>query len=108
MRGITDYVVIHCRNIYGMRILYRNRVLYVKTSDDTYSCDFSLAKHCIYCFHSMTKPFVLTETCLARGFFRLAAHESYKKANKIPTNSDWEKFLNDAYKHTIMMEENNV
>ena len=97
MWSIEDYVLAYCKHIYGAQILYRNRAVYIKTADDVYKIDFDLADRSIYRFHSMTKPFQLTETCLARGFFRLSAHATYKEANRIPTHKDWEKFINDAY-----------
>ncbi len=97
MWSIEDYVLAYCRHIYGAQILYRNRAVYIKTADDIYRIDLDLADRKIYCFHSMTKPLRLVETCLARGFFRLSAHAAYKEANRIPTNEDWEKFVNNAY-----------
>lgn len=105
MVDMEDYVLAYIKRVYGAQILYRNRVVYIKTEDDTYRIDLSLARRSIYRFHSTTKPFVLTDTCLARGFFRVAAHATYKAVNKIPTNDDWERFLNDAYKNEILMEE---
>ena len=97
MWSIEDYVLAYCKHIYGAQILYRNRAVYIKTTDDIYRIDLDLADRKIYCFHSMTKPLRLVETCLARGFFRLSAYSAYKEANRIPTNEDWEKFINDAY-----------
>ena len=61
----------------------------------------ALASHDIYRFHSTTRPFTLTETCLPRGFFRVAAYETYEKAGIIPTIKDWKAFVNDAYKEVI-------
>ena len=97
MWSIEDCVLAHCRRTYGARVLYHNRAVYIKTEDDTYQIDLSLADQNIYRFRSTTKPLVLTETCLARGFFRVSAHATYKKAGKIPTVKDWKQFLNDAY-----------
>ena len=105
--AVEDYVLAYARKIYGAQILYRNRMVYMKTKDDVYHIDLRMADKNVYRFHSTTKPLVLTETCLARGFFRLAAHADYKKAQKIPSNADWENFLNDAYKHIILLEEEN-
>lgn len=99
MWSIEDYILAHIKRIYGAQILYRNRVIYIKTEDDIYQIDLHLAHEGIYRFISATKPLILTETCLARGFFYVAAYASYKKANIIPTQEDWKKFLNDAYKY---------
>lgn len=97
MKNLTDYVVAYARFVYRVQILYKNRIIYLKTEDDTYRIDLSLAGRSVYRFYSTTKPIVLTDTCLARGFYRAAAYSSYRKANKIPTVDDWEKFVNDAY-----------
>jgi hypothetical protein len=94
-----DYVLAYAKKVYGAKIFYRNRAIYIKTQADVYKIDLHLANESIYRFISMTKPLVLTETCLARGFFRVCAFSTYKDAQKIPTNKDWEKFLNDAYKY---------
>lgn len=101
MWSCEDYVLAHCQQKYGARILYRNRAIYLQTADDTYRIDLRLADKDIYRFHSMTKPLAMTETCLARGFFKLSAHSVYKEAKRIPTNEDWEAFLNDAYKYGL-------
>lgn len=101
----SDYIIAHCKRVYGMRIFYKNRKIYVNTSNDTYLLDMSLANYDVYRFRSTTRPFTLTETCLPRGFFRVAAYETYKEAKIIPTNKDWETFVNNAYKHEIFMEE---
>lgn len=97
MKNLTDYVVAYARFVYGAQVLYKNRMMYLKTEDDTYRIDLSLAGRSVYRFCSTTKPMVITDTCLARGFYRAAAHSSYRMANKIPTVADWEKFVNDAY-----------
>ena len=108
MNRLTRNVLLYAHYVYGTQILYRNRAMYVRTVEDTYYVDLRLAHEGIYRFCSITKPLVLTETYLERGVFRVAAFSSYKRANKIPTNSDWERFVNDAYKYVATMEENNV
>lgn len=101
MRDSKDYVVIHCRRTYGARLLYKNRVFYFQTEDGIYRIDLSLSNKGIYRFYNIEKPLVLTESNLARGIFRLAALRTYKEAGVIPTQSDWERFLNDAYKYGV-------
>ena len=102
-----DFILDYAKLIYNMHIFYKNRKMYVKTEDDTYLLDLHLANESIYRFYSITRPMVLTETCLGRGFFKVAAHASYKAAQKIPTNQDWKKFLNDAYKYAVEKEARN-
>ena len=104
MRDSKDYVVIHCRRTYGARLLYKNRVFYFQTEDGVYRVDLSLSRKGIYRFYNTEKPLVLTESNLARGFFRLAALCTYKETGMVPTQSDWERFLNDAYRYGIMEE----
>lgn len=101
MRDSKDYVVIHCRRTYGARLLYKNRVFYFQTEDGIYRIDLSLSNKGIYRFYNIEKPLVLTESNLARGIFRLAALRTYKEAGVVPTQSDWERFLNDAYKYGV-------
>ena len=101
MWSCEDYVLAHIKRTYGALIFYRNRTFYIKTTDDIYRIDFRLAEENIYRFVSMTKPMVLTETNLARGFFRVAAHSTYKETKQIPTYQDWKRFLNDAYKYGV-------
>ena len=107
MNSLTNNVLLYAHHVYGTQMLYRNRAMYVRTAEDTYYVDLHLAHEGIYRFYSTTKPLVLTETCLERGVFRVAAFSLYKRANKIPTNSDWEKFVNDAYKYMATIEEEN-
>lgn len=102
MRDSKDYVVSYCRHIYGARVLYRNRKLCFQTEDGIYRVDLSLKHKGIYRFHNIEKPMILTESNLARGFFRLAAKSAYEKAGVIPTQYDWEVFLKDAYKFGAM------
>lgn len=104
MRDSKDYVVIHCRRVYGARLLYKNRIFYFQTEDGIYRIDLSLSPKGIYRFYNTEKPLVLTESCLARGFFRLAALHTYKETGTIPTQSDWERFLNDAYRYGVVEE----
>lgn len=106
MRDSKDYVVIHCRRTYGARLLYKNRKVYFQAEDGVYEIDLSLASKGIYRFYNTERPAVLTESCLERGFFRLAALCTYKEAGIVPTQRDWEIFLNDAYKYGIMEETN--
>lgn len=105
MKNLTDYVVAYARYVYGTQMLYRNRAVYLKTEDDVYRIDIHLAHKSIFRFHSMTYPMVFTDTNLARGIFRMAAHKTYKEIEQIPTNKDWEKFVNDAYAFAVSKKE---
>lgn len=105
MVSVEDYVLAHAKHTYGARVLYRNRALYIQTEDYTYRLDLRLAPANVYRFIAIQAPIVLIDTCLARGFFKVAAHATYKAVNKIPTNADWERFLNDAYKNGVYLEE---
>ena len=103
MKNLTDYVIAYARHIYGIQMLYRNRAVYLKTKDDVYRIDVHLAHENIFRFHSMTYPMVFTDTNLARGIFRMAAHKTYKEIEQIPTNKDWERFVNDAYAYVASL-----
>lgn len=104
MNSLTNNVLLYARHVYGTQMLYRNRAVYLKTEDDTYRVDIHLAHKSIFRFHSMTYPIVLTDTNFARGIFRIAALRTYKEAGMVPNQSDWERFLNDAYRYGIMEE----
>lgn len=97
MLSCEDYVLAHCKRIYGSRILYRNRIVYIQTEEDTYKVDLSLSKENIFSFYGTTKESILVESNLARGFFRIAAYPTYKEAGIVPSLADWERFLADAY-----------
>lgn len=101
MNRLNDFVILYARHVYGARLLYRNRAIYLKTDDNIYRVDLSMAHKNIYRFHGMRLPIVLTDTCFGRGLFRAAAHGTYKEINLIPTNADWEKFVNDAYAFAV-------
>ena len=103
MNSLTDNVLLYARHIYGAQMLYRNRVVYLKTEDDVYRIDIHLAHKNIFRFHSMTYPMVFTDTNLARGIFRMAAHKTYKEIEQIPSNKDWERFVNDAYAYVASL-----
>ena len=103
MKNLTDCVVAYTRYVYGTQILYRNRAVYLKTEDDIYRIDIHLAHKSIFRFHSMTYPMVFTDTNLARGIFRMATHKIYKEIEQIPTNKDWERFVNDAYAYVASL-----
>ena len=103
MKNLTDCVVAYTRHVYGTQILYRNRAVYLKTEDDVYRVDIHLAHKSVFRFHSMTYPMVFTDTNLARGIFRMAAHKTYKEIEQIPTNKDWERFVNDAYAYVASL-----
>ena len=104
MSNLTNNVLLYARHVYGTQMFYRNRAMYLKTEDDIYRVDIHLAHKSIFRFHSMTYPMVLTDTNFARGIFRIAALHTYKETGNIPTQSDWERFLNDAYKFGTMEE----
>ena len=97
MQSCEDYVLAHCKKIYGIKVLYRNRAIYIQTEEDTYRVDLSFAKDKIYGFCSVNNGKVLIESNLARGFFRIAAYSTYREIGLIPSFEDWEKFLADAY-----------
>lgn len=101
MNHLNDYVVNYIRHVYGAQLLYRNRAIYLKTDDNIYQVDLSLAHKEIYRFHGLRLPITLTDTNFGRGMFRAAAHGTYKEIGLIPTNKDWEKFINDAYVFAI-------
>ena len=105
MRDSKDYVVIHCRRTYGARLLYKNRVFYFQTEDGIYRIDLSLSNKGIYRFYNIEKPLVLTDTNLARGIFRMATHKTYKEIEQIPSNKDWERFVNDAYVYVASLKQ---
>ena len=105
MKILTDYLVAYTRHVYGAQMLYRNRAVYLKTEDDVYRIDIHLAHKSVFRFHSMTYPAVFTDTNLARGIFRMAAHNTYKEIGQIPTNKDWERFVNDAYAFAVSKKE---
>ena len=104
MKNFEVGILIYARHIYGVKILYRNRSLYLKTKNDLYQVDLHLANENIYRFYSMTRPAVFTDTCFARGVFYMAAYDTYKQINKIPTKEDWEKFINDASAFVVSRE----
>lgn len=97
MNGLTNNILLYARHVYGAQMFYRNRAMYLKTEDDVYRVDTHLAHESVFRFHSMTYPMVFTDTNFARGIFRMAAHKTYKEIKQIPSNEDWEKFINDAY-----------
>lgn len=105
MKNLTDYVIAYARHVYGTQMLYRNRAVYLKTEDDVYRIDIHLAHESIYRFHSTTYPMVFTDTSLARGIFRMAAHKTYKEIEQIPTNEDWERFVKDAYAYVASLKQ---
>lgn len=103
MNRLNDYVVNYIRHVYGAQLLYRNRAIYLRTDDNIYKIDLSLAHKKVYRFHSLHTPFTLTDTNFDRGMFRAAAHGTYKEIGLIPTNKDWEKFMNDAYAYVVSL-----
>ena len=103
MNSLTNNILLYARHVYGTQILYRNRAVYIKTEDDVYRIDIHLAHKSIFRFHSMTYPMVFTDTNLARGIFRMATHKTYKEIEQIPTNEDWERFINDAYAYVASL-----
>lgn len=106
MLSLEDQVLAHCKRIYGSRILYKNRSIYIKTEEDIYKIDFSLSNKGIYRFCSTTSPYVLNESCLARGFFKVSAHGIYKEIGFAPSEDDWQSFLRDAHKYKVCQEDN--
>ena len=105
MKNLIDYVIAYARHVYGTQILYRNRAVYLKTEDDVYRIDIPLAHESIFRFHSTTYSTVFTDTNFARGIFRMAAHKTYKEIEQIPTDKDWEKFVNDAYAYAASLKQ---
>ena len=105
MNSLTNNVLLYARHVYGTQMLYRNRAAYLKTEDDIYRIDIHLAHKSIFRFYSMTYPMVLTDTNLARGIFRMATHKIYKEIKQIPTNKDWERFVNDAYAYVASLKQ---
>lgn len=105
MNSLTNNILLYARYVYGTQILYRNRAVYLKTEDDVYRIDIHLAHKSIFRFHSMTYPMVFTDTNLARGIFRMATHKTYKEIEQIPTNKDWERFVNDAYAYVASLKQ---
>jgi hypothetical protein len=105
MWSCEDYIIAHCKRIYGMQILYKNRKVYVKTSDNVYQIDFTFANNNVFRFIDDKNSLVLTETCLPRALFKLASRTVYKEIDKEPTQEDWERFVNDAYRYEIYLED---
>ena len=105
MSSLTDNILLYARHVYGTQMLYRNRAVYLKTEDDIYRVDIHLAHKSIFRFHSTTYPMVFTDTNFARGIFRMAAHKTYKEIKQIPTNKDWERFINDAYAYVVSLKQ---
>ena len=103
MNNLASNVLLYARHEYGIRLLYRNRTMYLKTENDIYRIDMHLSHERIYRFYSTTYPLVLTDINFARGIFRMAAYKTYKEIGKIPTNKDWEKFVNDAYAYVASL-----
>ena len=99
MLSCEDCVLVHCKRIYGSRVLYRNRAVYIQTEEDTYKIDLSLSKDGVFCFRGAINGSILVESNLARGFFRIAAYPTYKKIGLVPSLEDWERFLMDAYSY---------
>ena len=105
MCGCEDYIIAHCKRVYGMQILYKNRKVYVKTSDNIYQIDFTFANNNVFRFIDDKDSLVLTETYLPRAFFKLASRIVYKEIDKEPTQEDWERFVNDAYRYENYLED---
>ena len=108
MWSCEDYVIAYCKRIYGMRLLGKNGKFYLETTGGTYRIDRHLSHEQIYLFHNVDCPLTLTETNLGRAFFKLAAFSTYKEIGIVPSQKDWEKFLNDAYKYGNYKEITNV
>ena len=101
MLSCEDYVIAHCKRIYGMQILYKNRKVYIRTDSDIYWLDLSGADENVFRFCGEETGYELRESCLPRGFFKIAARKTYEKAGIGIINEDWEQFLNDAYRIEI-------
>lgn len=103
MNSLTNNILFYIRYVYNAWLFSRNRAVYFRTEDDIYHVDIHLAHKNVFRFYSTTRPLALIDSNFGRGLFRLAAHAAYKEANKIPSQKDWEKFINDAYKYSYTL-----
>jgi hypothetical protein len=103
MNSVTNNILFYIRHVYNAWLFSRNCAVYFRTEDDIYYIDTHLAYKNVFRFCSTTRPLTLVDSNFERGLFRLAAYASYKEANRIPSQEDWEKFVNDAYRYSYTL-----
>ena len=96
------YLLRHTKEIYGIKFYCKNSITYIITSDDTYKLEYN-SKEKKYYFISTSKHYFISERWFERGLFRIACKKTYEEINLTPSEEDWRKFFNDAYKYGAMI-----
>ena len=109
------HIIRHLRATYGGVISYKDNCFYVEINGDKFRVNLTDKERFGYYtfFHrdsgsrldgKMYYHVQLKDKCLAHGLFLIWCHKFNKDIGIWPTNEDWLKFVNDAYKYAVRSE----
>lgn len=113
------HIIRHLRNTYGGVISLKDNCLYVEVSGDKFRVNLTdKARFGYYTFFHRDSGkrldgkyyyhTQLKDGCLAHGLFLVWCHKFNKEIGIWPTQEDWFKFINDAYKYAVRSEKEYV
>ena len=99
---MEQYIISYLKNIYGGQLFHKNNKLILKVNNETYFIYPSKADKNYYIFELKQYPLILRDHNFLRGLFKVWSHSINVKNKIIPSEEDWKKFINDAFKYGVI------